>query len=515
MHRPGGLAAALLGGLLILGAVVPAGTAAATRPPRNAAMPEAPTPGYTPRFVTQTDERPPWEDCLWASTSMLLDKWTHGRTTPDRFKLRRASGDAVGGSRFADFSRAVSRLYGWRARWSPDGGDPMTWNGLLERLAKGGGAVIAGDYGDLGWPYVRWSPSYAAARNASGHAMYIERYDKAHDRLWVMDPLGRAGYRGEWVPTRRVHAFIWHRGPRVYALATPAPPSASTTGWQPGALALDAGTHRPSELVPVSLPFLAHGPWKLPALELSAQWKLVTPDGPAVLAAAEGAIAPPAEAPVAASGDEAAARRYPLDVTLPSAPLDEMATATPLPAALAPRSTLIQLPDTPGLWRLTANVEPVGGGRGWLLAPLDVRLWGDRGAVVQLPAAESVSAAAGQPLTVNLVVENAGGLPWSTMSAGPQLGEEELDPTTELRVSWLAADGRVTPAAASMTLMAAAGQQMGVSLSLVAPHLSGDYVLHVDVIDRQGTLLAPESPADLPLVIAPAPAVNEPEIQPH
>ena len=136
------MAAVLLGGLLVVNGTLHVSDVAA-RQRASVAAPEAPGPGYTPQFVTQTDERPPWNDCLWASGVMLLDKWTHGRLTPAREALRRASGDKVGGSRFSDLARAISRIYGWRPKYSPDGGERLTWNDLLDRLAGGGGAVLA------------------------------------------------------------------------------------------------------------------------------------------------------------------------------------------------------------------------------------------------------------------------------------------------------------------------------------------------------------------------------------
>ena len=74
MRGSGGLAAVVLGGLLVFSGTLHVGDVAARQ--RVVAAPEAPAPGHTPRFVTQTDERPPWEDCLWASGVMLLDKWT-------------------------------------------------------------------------------------------------------------------------------------------------------------------------------------------------------------------------------------------------------------------------------------------------------------------------------------------------------------------------------------------------------------------------------------------------------
>ena len=75
------------------------------RPPR-ALEPPRPLPGYHPRFVTETDERP-MIDCLWASGAMLLDKWTNGDIHPTHQRLRALSGDAPGGS---EFSRPEDRL---------------------------------------------------------------------------------------------------------------------------------------------------------------------------------------------------------------------------------------------------------------------------------------------------------------------------------------------------------------------------------------------------------------------
>jgi hypothetical protein len=48
---------------------------------------------------------------------------------PNGEVLRRASGDAVGGSRLSDLARAITRLYGWRPKFSPDGGERLTWTG--------------------------------------------------------------------------------------------------------------------------------------------------------------------------------------------------------------------------------------------------------------------------------------------------------------------------------------------------------------------------------------------------
>jgi hypothetical protein len=496
LQRLVGLAALMLGGLLIFTGGLHVGSAAAA-----SAMPEAPAPGYTSRFVTQTDERPPWDDCLWASGAMLLDKWTHGRIHPDRQRLRAASHDLRGGSTFADLARAASRLYGWRPRWSPDGGDPMTWRELLDRLARGGGAVIAGDYGDLGNPFIRWSRSYAADPRAAGHAMYVERYDAARDRIWLMDPLGRGGYSGEWAPARRIYAFIWKRRGRVSAMATPTPPARSATGYVPGPLALAIGTHRAGETVPLALPFSAEGPWPLPELQVATSWQLVAADGSAT----------PTPEPTKPDARVQPITRSALVVSTANPALfdDRQSSGTVMPPASLTLSSELALPTEPGLWQMTTVIERRDGRdlpKSWQQAPLELRVWGDRGAMVVPGAAAAKSITAGDPVELTLMIENAGRLPWSPAPVGPELGEETLDAATELDVAWVRSDGVTFSALPPMTLTAPSGAQQALSLGLFAPKLPGAYELRIDVRDGQGSLLAPEVAAvEVPLVVDPAP----------
>ena len=193
--------------------------------------------------------------------------------------MRRSSGDRVGGSRFADLARAISRQYGWRPKFSPDGGERLTWNDLLERLSSGGGAVLAGDYGRLGAPFTRWDRAYAHDPKAGGHALYVERYDEANKRIWLMDPLGRDGYNGEWAPVERVHAFVWKRNGLVFAMPTAAP--AATLGeWVHARHAQPCRGQPPRRRASCRLPCRSHraGPWPLPNLVLVSQWQLLAPD---------------------------------------------------------------------------------------------------------------------------------------------------------------------------------------------------------------------------------------------
>jgi hypothetical protein len=188
------------------------GTTVALDPPR-------PLPGYRPTFVTETDARP-WTDCLWAAGAMLLDKWTNGRRTITHQRLRALSGDR-GGSVLTDLAVAYDRL-GIKLRYSPDGGDPMTWSGLLRRLAHGAGAVVLGDDSKLPRWYGRWDYRFWKGKGKTdNHAVYVERYDARHGRVWLMDPLGRDDWHGEWISVWSLYRFAWKHGSLVVAAVTP------------------------------------------------------------------------------------------------------------------------------------------------------------------------------------------------------------------------------------------------------------------------------------------------------
>ena len=163
--------------------------AAALEPPR-------PLPGYRPTFVTQTDVHP-INDCLWASGAMLIDKWTNGKIHPTHQRLRALSGDR-GGSNLDDLKKAYKKL-GINLKFSPDGGERITFNGLLRRLAHGAGAVVLGDDSKLPrwygrWDYGFWKMTKKEKKkhpSRDNHAVYVERYDRRHGRVWLMDPLAR------------------------------------------------------------------------------------------------------------------------------------------------------------------------------------------------------------------------------------------------------------------------------------------------------------------------------------
>ncbi|CAN5578766.1 hypothetical protein BH23CHL6_BH23CHL6_00020 [soil metagenome] len=236
--------------------------------------PEGPTGSYRPRHVRQTGK-----NCAFASASMLLDKWTGGKARPSQSRMRTASRvPASEGVSFGELSRAVGRVSGFDLRYSPGGGDPMTWNQLLSRLTRGGGAVVGGAYSRLPSHYQRWARDFARlGASGSGHAVYIERYEpgRSGGRVWLMDPLASSStYRGEWISARALRQFSWRNSKGlVSAAATPEPPVLA--GYAFGPPAIDEWLVAGAELK-VRLPVAMDRGWpKPPDLRLAATWQLV------------------------------------------------------------------------------------------------------------------------------------------------------------------------------------------------------------------------------------------------
>ena len=195
--------------------------------PVAALEPPRPLPGYRPHFVTETDDRP-MIDCLWASGAMLIAKWTNGRIHPTHQRLRALSGDRSRGSNLDDLKVAYRKL-GINLQFSPDGGNRITFNGLLRRLAHGAGAVVLGDDSKLPRWYGRWDYGFwhmtkkekKKHPSADNHAVYVERFDRRRGRVWLMDPLARGNYHGEWISAWALRKFVWSSGGAVYAAVTP------------------------------------------------------------------------------------------------------------------------------------------------------------------------------------------------------------------------------------------------------------------------------------------------------
>ena len=152
---------------------------------------------------------------------MLIEKWTGEQVDRRALRARRERGQ--GRLVVPRRGRGTDYLLNLHLRYSPNGGDPMTWRQLLARLADGGGAVIEGAYSRMPTWFKRWDRKFAASGSVkSAHAVYVERYQPRRGRVWLMDPLGRDGYNGEWISVYALEYFSYTSSGLVHAMATPA-----------------------------------------------------------------------------------------------------------------------------------------------------------------------------------------------------------------------------------------------------------------------------------------------------
>ena len=165
---------------------------------------------YRPPFTTETDE-PTWDDCNPCSFLMLAASWTAGeclyKPTGDRWDLKRLR-ERLRNYLPADKQRgpldmADARAY-LKAEW-PFLDLPMSrsdWPAILTDLRNGHSAVAQGNPSGApdGSPLRRWTTN-----DDFGHFIFLDRADSRG--IFVMDPLGRGAYDGEWVPPWHVRAY--------------------------------------------------------------------------------------------------------------------------------------------------------------------------------------------------------------------------------------------------------------------------------------------------------------------
>ncbi|HVM31157.1 MAG TPA: hypothetical protein VM305_10375 [Candidatus Limnocylindrales bacterium] len=478
------------------------------------AYPDPPRPGYSPRHVRQL-----LNNCAFASAQMLVDKWTHGRKAAPQHLLRRATGipSEDGGPTLAELRRAVARVSGVELRWSPNGGDPLTWPALLTRLENGGGALV-----NL-WPeklprhYVRWIPALTA-----GHSVYIERYQHAKNRIWLMDPLGRgSGFGGEWIDADALHRAIWKAGDLVWAAATPPlpPRTPAISDFELGAPDAPDSAFA-GDAIEVAIAY-APRRWdaKMPTLRVAATWQLV-------------AVEPSGEAPATAatSGRDDPAG----EIHLESAALGPLVDALrPVNALIAPRAETASSVDADasltGIGRFEVLSEPLGAARGELrfalrspeepgdylltlelrdgtgealpgevptFQPSQVRLRGPLAGRVRTVDEVPASIPQGERLSLDVKVRNLGSAAW---------GE-----AAERVVLVVGFDGAAREV--HLPLALAAGQAVVVPVSLAVDVLPGQATLQLALRDGKGAPLPEAEPIEWVLEITPAepgtPSVN-------
>ncbi len=444
---------------MTLFATVPVPTADAGSPAGRA---------YTPRHVWQRKDA-----CVWASGQMLVDKLTHGRVRVGQMALRRAAlghrkTDPKDGATLAELARGIARATGLRLRYSPGWADSLTWWQLLDRLEHGGGAVLLGEYGRLPAHFTRWNPAYAA-RSSSGHAVYVERYDRRLGRVWLMDPLAEGAYPGEWIDVEALRRFADFSGDFVKAMATPGRRTARTAPLVDHAYRLGApvlgGPAIAGSTVAVAVPLTIDAGFPLPAAHrLVARWDPVVDLVPS----------DPTRARLKVEPDTASLVR-------PAVPV----LAVTASAAVRPDSTGfaggLPVPVVPGHYRLTVGlVESGHRAAARTLAPVEVEVLGPFSAAWDVPT--DLETTAGATFTLRLGLVNIGTLDWRAPALALD-GPRPTDPpaTTLLVLTWRSPDGTEKPAG-SIPLALAPGERIDLRTDLTAPRLAGNWTLELDVV---------------------------------
>ena len=486
--RPVRVLAACLVAASLLG-LVP-GSAAALTPPR-------PLPGYRPAFVTETDTRP-WIDCLWSSGAMLLDKWTNGRVTATHGRLRRLSGDTHRGSTLADLRVAYAKL-GIDLAYSPDGGARITWGGLLNRLAHGGGAVLLGHYSKLPRWYGRWDYRFWKGKaKTDNHAVYVERYDRKRGRVWLMDPLGRGDWKGEWISIWSLRRFAWTSGSLVYAAMTPRArpaPFAKVRATQ-----LELG--RTSTGIDAAWNLQAPRKWRYPGAHLHATF--APADDPLVAAAIlpSPADTQPAPDPMLASGDAGQpSSNVPADGSR-----EDSAAGTPASDAgaaggkrsptvvMAGRTLRIDadLPDKPGAYEARLRLTDRRFGRTVVdTGTVAVFVPGPRQATIGV-ATNEVATRVGAVTDLVISIRNSGTETWAeAVGVGP--ASKPVARKARLVARWIqAADADGSPVAGAADgpdpivlsrVPLAPGRQLVAAASIRTPTTPGRWAIVIDVVD--------------------------------
>ncbi len=413
----------------------------------------------------------PWRDCLWASGAMLLDKWTNGDVRVSHDRLRRLSGDLKGGSSLTDLRVAFSRL-GFDIPLSAGGDSTMTWRGLLARLRSGAGAVVLGDYGKLPRWFGRWDHRFWNGKSKTDdHAVYVERYDSKRGRVWLMDPLGRGSYAGEWISVWSLYRFAWFTGGYVQAVATPAAKRAPFAGVSFGA------------------PTLASS-----AIVASAAWSLRTPRAWRYGGADVRVTITPADDPLSAAARALNAGTRATSADAPARPVARLVAGTL--TASAP------VPTSPGAWLVTlALTDRQFGKRVTGAGPVVAFVPGARRATLHVRA-DDRAPATGSTVPFSVVVTNSGGASWADPRQAAAADGDVARRATRLTATWVRLDAvppgpggeGSTPGVGERALMANTlvplrrvsiepGETIRVDAAVRAPDMPGRWALVIDVLD--------------------------------
>ena len=373
------------------------------------------------------------------------------------------SGDTKKGSNFEDLAPVMRKL-GLSGKWSPEGGDYVTWGGLRDRIRKGGGAILLGDYHELPRYYGRWAPNFWKKKGKKdNHAIYLDRYDGRTDQFWVMDPLAPAGWKGEWIPARYLRAFAWGTGGGgLWAMLTPTAKRAPFSGVKLGAPEASVRNGRLRIEWDVRK---APKRWKLPRVKVLTRVERVK--NPVELGVTDAVFAPVGQ---------------PTRKGKPSARYSKKTKTI---------AASMKVPARPGAYEIALSLGERRFGRTVAKSSTVVYVPGERrgSILVKKPA----PAIAGETLELDATIVNTGSRDWSDPAWLTTSAAETLDQRrdTVLRASWrlLAADDGddSAPAPDSVDVLDVpleAGDVREATLTLAVPTTPGRWVLTLDIADR-------------------------------
>lgn len=180
---------------------------------------------YRPPFVTETDELK-WDDCTVCSTLMATASATTGETVSrpswapmsraemkvlrERIRNHLGPDNQTGGTNMADMRVAFAKEYPWLPQIPSYAEQRNSWSECREKLLKGWGGIYMGNPSQVSDPNSklrRWT-----INDNFGHAIWVDRARRTSagaTEYFVMDPLGRGTYSGEWVPEQDLKEYTW------------------------------------------------------------------------------------------------------------------------------------------------------------------------------------------------------------------------------------------------------------------------------------------------------------------
>jgi hypothetical protein len=175
---------------------------------------------YRSPFITETDELT-FTDCQFASGLMLVAEWTDGEAIHDRYgntldatglkrlreRIRVLSGDTLGGASLEDLARGIARRFldlpPLPRTTAPVDPLRLSFDELWAKLQAGHCAVLDGNPSRVSDP--RSPLRSMQAKDDYDHAVFV--HAARVERAFVMDPLGRGRYQGEWVAKADLRQF--------------------------------------------------------------------------------------------------------------------------------------------------------------------------------------------------------------------------------------------------------------------------------------------------------------------